>query len=215
MRGDNLTDLTRQKGLNKCLSIKKQEKEERIRLYEKNPAKCQKCYSSLSYKARHNKFCNRSCAASYNNVSVARNYKNGRYGKKKCVNCGNKTCNKMYCSSECFSQHRWTKRKESYDSLDVLPSSGQWNQCKYAKKYLTEVRGHKCECCGLSEWLGDPIPLVLDHIDGNPSNWSKHNLRLLCGNCNMRTPTFAGKNKSNPNGGRSVRKVRYHQGLTY
>lgn len=31
-------------------------------------------------------------------------------------------------------------------------------------------RGHKCEMCLNTEWLEDPIPLELHHIDGNPDN---------------------------------------------
>jgi hypothetical protein len=29
---------------------------------------------------------------------------------------------------------------------------------------------HKCEKCGRTEWLGRPIPLQLDHVDGDHSN---------------------------------------------
>lgn len=52
-----------------------------------------------------------------------------------------------------------------------------------------------CSCCGNSEWLGGPIPLELDHIDGNSANNSLTNLRLLCPNCHALTPTYRGKNK--------------------
>lgn len=51
------------------------------------------------------------------------------------------------------------------------------------KKILIKERSHKCECCGLTEWLGSPITLELDHIDGNNRNNVKDNLRLLCPNC--------------------------------
>lgn len=40
-----------------------------------------------------------------------------------------------------------------------------------------------CECCGLSEWMGKPIPLELHHIDGNHYNNKFENLQLLCSNC--------------------------------
>lgn len=52
-----------------------------------------------------------------------------------------------------------------------------------------------CSSCKLTEWLGGPIPLELDHIDGNHYNNNFSNLRLLCPNCHALTPTHAGKNK--------------------
>lgn len=44
--------------------------------------------------------------------------------------------------------------------------------------------------------MGQPIPLELDHIDGNHQNNALQNLRLLCPNCHALTPTFRDKNKS-------------------
>lgn len=54
---------------------------------------------------------------------------------------------------------------------------------------------HQCQNCGLTEWLGDPIPLELEHIDGNHQNNNLDNLSLLCPNCHAKTPTYRGKNK--------------------
>jgi len=36
--------------------------------YSKQPNKCLKCLNNLQYEKRHNKFCSKSCAASYNNI---------------------------------------------------------------------------------------------------------------------------------------------------
>lgn len=47
----------------------------------------------------------------------------------------------------------------------------------------------KCSSCNLSEWLSKPIPLELDHIDGNHFNNALENLRILCPNCHSLTPT--------------------------
>lgn len=54
---------------------------------------------------------------------------------------------------------------------------------------------HRCSGCKLDTWMDQPIPLELDHIDGNHQNNALDNLRLLCPNCHALTPTFRGKNK--------------------
>ena len=63
------------------------------------------------------------------------------------------------------------------------------------EKLLHEgIKDYQCEGCGLTEWQGQPIPIELDHIDGDPSNNNLDNLRILCPNCHAQTPTHAGKN---------------------
>jgi len=52
---------------------------------------------------------------------------------------------------------------------------------------------HRCSNCQLTEWLGKPIPLELDHIDGNHENNNLLNVRFLCPNCHTLTPTYRGK----------------------
>ncbi len=66
------------------------------------------------------------------------------------------------------------------------------------KRLLKEgILERKCSCCGLTEWLGKPIPIELDHINGDNANNSLTNLRLLCPNCHALTDTYRGKNKKN------------------
>ena len=58
---------------------------------------------------------------------------------------------------------------------------------------------YQCAICLISDWNGKSISLELDHIDGNSSNHSLENLRLLCPNCHSQTDTFRSKNKSKKN----------------
>lgn len=52
-----------------------------------------------------------------------------------------------------------------------------------------------CAKCNNSEWLGSPIPLELEHKNGDPTNHHLDNLELLCPNCHALTSTYRGKNK--------------------
>lgn len=64
------------------------------------------------------------------------------------------------------------------------------------KKILREnLKPHKCESCLLVEWMGQPIPLELEHTDGDHYNNEWDNLKLLCPNCHAQTPTHSGRNK--------------------
>lgn len=68
---------------------------------------------------------------------------------------------------------------------------------KLRKRLIEEgIFEHRCCHCNLTRWLDFPIPLELDHIDGNHENNALKNLRLLCPNCHSLTPTYRGKNKS-------------------
>jgi hypothetical protein len=62
------------------------------------------------------------------------------------------------------------------------------------KRILIEERGHKCENCKSETWMTCPIPLEVDHVDGNNKNNMIENCKLLCPNCHALTPTYRGKN---------------------
>lgn len=181
-------------------------KEGRVLLYEQQPSVCRNCGVALDYSHRMYIFCGSSCSAKYNNKMRERKI-------TFCLNCGapKKTPAGKYCSAKCSGAHRQRVLMEKWLSGETN-GGNILKPSAYVKKYLKERYGVKCSICGISEWCGKEVPLVLDHKDGNPTNNSEGNLRLICGNCDMQTPTYKGKNKGH---GRWERVERYRQGKSY
>jgi hypothetical protein len=48
--------------------------------------------------------------------------------------------------------------------------------------------------CKANTWLGRPLALQLDHINGDKQDNRPINLRFICPNCHSQTETFAGRN---------------------
>ncbi|MEM9955276.1 MAG: HNH endonuclease signature motif containing protein [Chloroflexota bacterium] len=91
---------------------------------------------------------------------------------------------------------------------------------KGIRAYLLRTREYECENCELSEWLEEPIPLEVDHIDGNPDHNTEENLRLLCPNCHALTDNFKARARVNGKKGRYSRRriqrrKRYEEGKSW
>lgn len=196
------------KGYQKTGHIIRERLEERSRKtrqeYESNPNICPTCNTVVPYEKRINKFCSQSCAATFNNKGVVR-VKTSNAAN--CANCDAKKEKRhnKYCDA-CIAVGVYTRKVTSLEEAGSDRSR---------KRVILEIRGHQCEKCGLSEWLNKPIPLDLDHVDGNPDNNVESNLRLLCPNCHALTETYKGANTGVDSSRHKMRRKRYSEGKTF
>lgn len=110
-----------------------------------------------------------------------------------------RACIRFNVSTSHFTGMLWSKGKtvgpkrpvEDYLSGKCCISSDALK-----KRLIQEgILQHKCLFCQGTEWNNKPIPIELDHIDGDHENNTLKNLRILCRNCHAQTNTYAGKNK--------------------
>src|ERR1700749_4152468 len=94
-------------------------------------------------------------------------------------NMGGKGCDKFQCRK---SAHEYLKK-------GIFISSH-----KLKLKLLRDgLKTHCCERCGRSEWMTEPIPIELHHVNGNRFDNRLENLQLLCPNCHALTDNHAGR----------------------
>ena len=181
--------------------------------------KCENCGIEHNGEYGSGRFCSSVCARGFStkakryeiNKKVSISLGGTGIPKEKycnCLQCGkpnNKNANK-FCSHDCERLYYKNKRYKDIEESGVF-SSG--DSTRFPKAYLIDKHGHKCMICGNIEWMGKPIPLVLDHIDGNSDNWKVDNCRIICQNCNAQTDTFAGRNTGKYITKRSLYRTKY------
>ena len=79
------------------------------------------------------------------------------------------------------------------EKILVINSTYQSN--KLRKRLLKSgLLSHVCVKCNNSTWLDKPIPLELNHKNGDNSDNRLFNLELICPNCHAFTDSYRGKN---------------------
>lgn len=170
--------------------------------YWQSPKFCSNvdCGIELAWPQRSNRYCSKGCAAR------DRQRDRPKPVVRRCEACGADTTNERFCGTACAAD----TRRRNMDH-DIEARSGIGFAPGTLRRYL--LRRHSaCAICEASEWRGHPMPLIMDHIDGNPSNDLLDNLRLICPNCDALLPTYKSRNRGN---GRAWRRERYHAGKSY
>lgn len=85
----------------------------------------------------------------------------------------------------------WTGQAWSKDQQ--LKNYTTYKRVSSIRRWLLKERGHQCENCLNTKWLGQMITLEIDHINGDRTNNTIENLKLLCPNCHSQTITWRGR----------------------
>lgn len=78
---------------------------------------------------------------------------------------------------------------------------------RLVRRLLEEGWEYRCKICGITDWLGTPLVLHLDHVNGINNDNRRENLRLLCPNCHSQTETYC--HKARPAKGASEPRAQY------
>ena len=131
-----------------------------------------------------------------------------------CHCCGgvlSKRSQKVYCGNACQAVARRNASTKLW--LESGEAKVRAERGNYIRRHIAAEQSGRCAICnGVSNWQGQLLTLILDHIDGNPDNNRRDNLRLICPNCDSQLPTYKSRNRGN---GRASRRQRYADGKSY
>lgn len=118
---------------------------------------------------------------------------------------------RVYCSNACQWSSYQKRLTQRWLASGVAVAGSHHGH--YIRVYLYDAQGGRCAICGMGRvWNDKTLYFVLDHVDGDPTNNARENLRLICPNCDSQLPTFKSRNKGN---GRHYRRQRYADGKSY
>lgn len=118
----------------------------------------------------------------------------------KAVGANYQTVKRLLQTHDIKADH-WTG--QAWSKGEQLKDWSSRRSIHHMKLHLIRERGHCCESCYNTEWLGQSIPLELDHVDGDRTNNDKENQKLLCPNCHAFTPTYRGRKNGAAGGDRT------------
>ena len=82
------------------------------------------------------------------------------------------------------------QRKSVEQIFTVLPQGSARPKAYQLRRAMLEFGfDYECSLCGINSWLGKPLTLEIDHVDGNWLNNLVDNLRFVCPNCHSQQET--------------------------
>jgi hypothetical protein len=114
--------------------------------------------------------------------------------------------NKKFCNQECCNSYKTiTLQKikiEKWKKGEITGTRGGYGIAKWLRKYLIQQSDNRCSICGWNEInsITKNCPLEIDHIDGDWTNNTLNNVRVLCPNCHSLTETFGSLNSGKGRG---------------
>jgi transposase len=102
---------------------------------------------------------------------------------------------------EHFTGQGWNRKEnfkpfgKTYEIDDILTNKVKYTATSKLRLRLIKdgYKENKCEKCGLKEWMGNQIPLELNHINGDNMDNYLENLEILCCNCHAQTYNWRGR----------------------
>lgn len=100
-----------------------------------------------------------------------------------------------------FTGQRWNTIAENPIYVNKY-AAGFCKNSSYSSSHAKELlfklglKENKCECCGVTEWLGNKLNCELHHINGDRTDNRIENLKILCPNCHSQTDNYCKKIQS-------------------
>lgn len=87
-------------------------------------------------------------------------------------------------------------RRDPIPLEDILVEHSTYGRASLKQRlYAAGLKARRCELCGLGEiWRGQPLTLILDHINGVHDDNRLENLRIVCPNCAATFSTHCSRN---------------------
>jgi 5-methylcytosine-specific restriction endonuclease McrA len=100
----------------------------------------------------------------------------------------------------------WNKNKkinndkhwnEKYPLDTVMTTNSTYSRHSLKSRIIkNNIINYNCSICGIGPiWMGKPMTLILDHINGINNDNRIENLRFVCSNCDSQLSTYKSRNR--------------------